>query len=490
MKKINLIVAGLVGALTLNAQDFNSALRFSESFVEGDGRYMAMAGALSSLGGNVSAMSVNPASSASFKKSVFELSPAYIYAKSENYYHGGYDKAFSTALKMPSMGLVYYKPMAQNDIFVSGLSFAFSYNAQNRYSETLNFTNRTPNSSLTDDFLRLVSMGEKDPFYQDLAVGTKLVAYDDPTGTYFTDFVNIYGDKDYDGLNQKVQIDREGQKNEYLFNIGVNFTEWVYFGADLTLSNLYYRETTVVRENDEGNDKEYFNNYVYTQDYDVVGNGVGGKFGVIVRPIEYVRIGAAIHTPVTYNISEDGEYNIKAEYDKPLIDGDDRIQYSQTETNVYDYKIGQPAKFVGSLGFVYKNVANFGVDFESMNYSQCTFTSDDALMMDRSSQIAEELKAVNNIKCGGEFRYGPFMFRAGYAMYGNPYKNVSGDKFYRNDYSAGVGLATNTVYCDLAWLRAKSKQTNDFYRDLKGNLVSSHSTIKRDNITFTIGFKF
>ena len=95
-----------------------------------------MAGALSSLGGNVSAMSVNPASSASFKKSVFELSPAYIYAKSENYYHG-YDKAFSTALKMPSMGLVYYKPMAQNDIFVSGLSFAFSYNAQNRYSETL-----------------------------------------------------------------------------------------------------------------------------------------------------------------------------------------------------------------------------------------------------------------------------------------------------------------------------------------------------------------
>ena len=488
MKKINLIVAGLVGALTLNAQDFNSALRFSESFVEGDGRYMAMAGALSSLGGNVSAMSVNPASSASFKKSVFELSPAYIYAKSENYYHG-YDKAFSTALKMPSMGLLYYKPMKQNEIFVTGLSFAFSYNAQNRYYETLNFTNRKPNSSLTDDFLRLGSIngsGAWDKFYELLAWDTYLINFDEGTNTYYSDFVDKNGAADYSNMNQNIQIERDGQKNEYLFNIGVNFTEWVYFGADLTLTNMYYRETRVITETVDDNNSE-LNKFSYMEDYDLTGNGVGGKFGVIVRPIEYVRIGAAIHTPVTYSISEDGGTSLDVKYNKPVNGSPD---HRKDTTYVYDYKIGQPAKFVGSLGFVYKNVANIGVDFESMNYSQCTFTSEDAQMMDRSSQIYEELKTVNNIKCGGEFRYGPFSFRAGYAMYGNPYKNVSGDKFYRNDYSAGVGLATNTVYCDLAWLRAKSKQTNDFYRDLKGNIVSSNSTIKRDNITFTIGFKF
>lgn len=488
MKKINLIVAGLVGALTLNAQDFNSALRFSESFVEGDGRYMAMAGALSSLGGNVSAMSVNPASSASFKKSVFELSPAYIYAKSENYYHG-YDKAFSTALKMPSMGLLFYKPMKQNEIFVSGLSFAFSYNTQNRYSETLNFTNETPNSSLTDDFLRLGSLkgsGVWDSLYERHAWNTYLINFDDGTNTYYSDFVDKNGVADYSNMNQNVQIERDGQKKEYLFNIGVNFTEWVYFGADLTLTKMYYRETRVITENVDDNTAE-LNKFTYMEDYDLTGDGVGGKFGVIVRPIEYVRIGAAIHTPVTYSISEDGETSLEVVYNKDV--NGSPLQRSG-ETYVYDYKIGQPAKFVGSLGFVYKNVANIGVDFESMNYSQCTFTSDDAKLMNQSSQIYEELKAVNNIKCGGEFRYGPFLFRAGYAMYGNPYKNVSGDKFYRNDYSAGVGLATNTVYCDLAWLRAKSKQTNDFYRDLKGNIVSSNSTIKRDNITFTIGFKF
>lgn len=488
MKKINLIVAGLVGALTLQAQDFNSALRFSESFVEGDGRYMAMAGALSSLGGNVSAMSVNPASSASFKKSVLELSPAYIYTKSENYYRG-YGKAFSSALKMPSMGLLYYKPMAQNEIFVSGLSFGFSYNAQNRYAETLNFTNNKPNSSLTDDFLRIGTIkgtGSWDDSYEKMAWDSYLINYDDGTDTYYSDFVDKNGVADYSGLNQNIQIERDGQKNEYLFNFGVNFTEWVYFGADLSLTNMYFRETRVITETVDNNGE--LDKFSYMEDYDLTGNGVGGKFGVIVRPIEYVRIGAAVHTPVTYNISEDGETTLDVYYNKD-VNGSTHHR-PQPYSYVYDYKIGQPAKFVGSLGFVYKNVANIGVDFESMNYSQCTFTSDDALLMNQSNQITDELKAANNIKCGGEFRYGPFMFRAGYAMYGNPYKNATDDKFYRNDYSAGVGLATNTVYCDLAWLRAKSKQTNDFYRDLKGNIVNSSSTIKRDNITFTIGFKF
>lgn len=489
MKKINLIVAGLIGALTLQAQDFNDALRFSESYVEGDGRYMAMAGALSSLGGNVSAASVNPASTASFKKSVFELSPSYIYTKSENYYKG-YDKAFTSALKMPSLGLVYYKPVAQNDIFVSGLSFAFALNAQNRYNETLNFSNVKPNSSLTDDFLRIGSQkgsGSWDSMYELLGYDTYLVNYDENTDTYYTDFVDQNGVTNYSGMNQNIQINREGQKNEFLFNLGVDFSEWVFVGADLTLSNLYYRESRVITEKDVDNAKEYLNNYSYVEDYDVTGTGIGGKFGVIVRPIEYVRIGASIHTPVTYSISQDGEVSVDAVYDKEI---NERTEHSKTVRDVYDYKVGQPAKFVGSLGFVYKNVVNVGVDFESMNYSQCTFNSDDALMMERSSQISDELQAVNNVKCGGEFRYGPFMFRAGYAMYGNPYKNVTGDKFYRNDYSAGVGLATNSVYCDLAWLRAKSKQTNDFYRDLKGNVVGSNSTIKRDNITFTIGFKF
>ena len=84
MKKISLLIVSFVTAISVQAQDYTDALRYSESMVEGDARYMAMGGALSSLGGNLSAMSVNPAGSAVFKKSVVEFSPTYLYTKSEN----------------------------------------------------------------------------------------------------------------------------------------------------------------------------------------------------------------------------------------------------------------------------------------------------------------------------------------------------------------------------------------------------------------------
>ena len=67
MKKINLIILSLIGAMAVHAQDYNDALLYSQSFSEGDARFMAMGGALSALGGNIGAMSVNPASSAVFK---------------------------------------------------------------------------------------------------------------------------------------------------------------------------------------------------------------------------------------------------------------------------------------------------------------------------------------------------------------------------------------------------------------------------------------
>ncbi|MCQ2958821.1 MAG: hypothetical protein MJ198_01345 [Bacteroidales bacterium] len=487
MKKVSLLVLSLVGAFSLQAQDYFDALRFSESFVEGNARYMAMGGALSSLGGNMGAISVNPASSASFKKSVFEFSPTYVYTKSENYYKG-YDHAFKSAVKVPSFGILGYKQLKQNDVFVSGLSFSFAMNAQNRYDETIQYTTNNTNSSLTDDFLARLSAGDYNEQYSQLAWDTYLIDYDSENNVYLSDFVKN-GVSNYNGLYQDIKIDRDGVKREYLFNVGVDFSEYVFFGADLTLEDIYYTENRTITEKDYGNVSSDLESFKYKSSVDMVGSGVGGKFGLIVRPIEYLRIGGAIHTPVMYNLREEYENSLDVFYEQD-IDETNNLRKHASYSNNFNFKVGQPAKFVGSLGFVYKNLLNIGVDIESINYSQCQLDSDIESMSEANSQIKSELVNASNLKCGGEFRYGPFAFRAGYAMYGNPYKNVTGETFYRNDISAGVGMATNLVYCDLSWARAKSKQSNLLYSDLKGNDVDAKSTIKRDYVTFTVGFKF
>lgn len=489
MKKVSLLVLSFLGAMALQAQDYTDALRYSESFVEGNGRYMAMAGATTALGGNVGSLSVNPAGSAVFKKSVFELSPSYQYTKSENHYTG-YDRAFSSKIRIPSLGLVAYKPMKQNSVFVSGLSFAFAMNAQNRYDETIKYTTKNATNSLTDDFFRLITvtpLSNLNANYEQLAWDTYLV---DTLGSTFVSSNiedGVISNAKY-GQYQDILLDRAGVKREYLFNFGVDFSEWVFVGADLVFENIAFSTSKKITEKDKNDNLEYLNSFTYNENLDVTGNGVGGKFGVIARPIEYIRLGAAIHTPLKYNISEDYETQIVANYDKAInVDGQTTVKSKHSATN--DYKVAQPAKYVGSLGFVYKNIANVGVDVETMNYANCMFESDNDIS-DANETIDTTLGKVTNLKCGGEFRYGPFTFRAGYAMYGNPYANVSGDNFYRKDYSAGVGLATNTMYCDFSWLRAKTKQTNSLYKNLAGDDLTANSTIKRDYITFTFGVKF
>ncbi len=482
MKKVSLLMLSFLGAIALQAQDYTDALRYGESFVEGNGRYMAMGGATTALGGNVGSLSVNPAGSAVFKKSVFELSPSYQYTKSENHYTG-YDKAFASKIRIPSLGLVAYKPMKQNSVFVSGLSFAFAMNAQNRYDETIKYTTKNATNSLTDDFVRLASNNKWYDNYNTLAWNSYLLdSLSD--GTIYSDYIKdgVYGQY------QDATIDRTGVKREYLFNFGVDFSEWVFIGADLVFENIAYSETKKITEKDKNDNLEYLNSFTYTENLEATGNGVGGKFGILARPIEYIRIGAAVHTPIKYNISEDYESRIVANYDKP-INADGKTQVSSKYTSSNSYKVAQPAKFVGSLGFVYKNIANVGVDIETMNFSNSMFEADFDIS-DANETIDTTLGKVTNLKCGGEFRYGPFTFRAGYAMYGNPYKNVSGDNFYRNDYSAGVGLATNTMYCDLSWLRAKTKQNNTLYKNLAGDDLTANSTLKRDYITITFGVKF
>lgn len=486
MKKINLIILSLIGAMAVHAQDYNDVLLYSQSFSEGDARFMAMGGALSSLGGNIGAMSVNPASSAVFKKSVIEFSPTYIYTKSENHYLG-YDKAFTSLLKVPSFGLVGYKALKANDVFISGLSFGFALNSQNRYSETIDYTGINNNSSLTDDFVRLANANpdKLDDQYTLLAYDSYLIDYASGAKTYFSDFVDSLGNKSY-GEFQDFTIERDGAKREILFNLGVDFSEYVFFGANLSFSNFYYSETKFLTEKDKAGTKDFLDEFTYSTKREVEGTGIGGKFGLIVRPIEYIRIGGAIHTPVINNINEDCDFVMNASYDQPInANGDYYCDTAKYTT--FDYKVGQPAKFVGSLGFVYKNVVNIGVDLETMNYENCELRSNLQSMTDPNKQITDELQKVTNLKCGGEFRYGPFTFRAGYGMYGNPYKNI---KVTHNTYSAGLGLATNTFYYDMAWMRSVSEQYNTLYTNLAGKDVTANSKIKRDYIMFTLGIKF
>lgn len=68
MKKLFLFI-GILSMSFLSAQDITDALRYSQQDILGTARYRAMSGAFGALGGDLSALQINPAGSAVFFKS-------------------------------------------------------------------------------------------------------------------------------------------------------------------------------------------------------------------------------------------------------------------------------------------------------------------------------------------------------------------------------------------------------------------------------------
>jgi len=60
----------ILGTATIVSQNIFDALRYSNDEIEGSARFSAMSGAFGALGGELSAISVNPAGSAIFSKGI------------------------------------------------------------------------------------------------------------------------------------------------------------------------------------------------------------------------------------------------------------------------------------------------------------------------------------------------------------------------------------------------------------------------------------
>ena len=72
MKSNLFLFVGLL-CLSLNAQSLNDALRYSQTSLSGSARFSALSGAFGALGGELSAISVNPAASSVFFKKLGKI---------------------------------------------------------------------------------------------------------------------------------------------------------------------------------------------------------------------------------------------------------------------------------------------------------------------------------------------------------------------------------------------------------------------------------
>jgi hypothetical protein len=486
MKKHIIIVVLALLCASVTAQTYSfldrDALQYSQYSSLGTARFAAMGGAMGALGSNLSTLGTNPAGLAMYKHSEISITPELIIAKNKNkYLDPSWKEQSKTSFKISNFGAVLAKQIGASD---SRTTFKY-INFGITYSQVADFTGQSLSAGYTgvyDDennnptylgalVIQANAIGNvDDDFYSGAAYDAGIIRFDTTTNKFKN---NLYGTN---GLYQKIATKSSGGIHEANFSLGANYGDIVYIGASLGVLDLSFNRLRTITETDEENLHPDFNRWTLKEDLGVKGVGVNFKAGIIVRPIDWLRLGFSIHTPTSYSMRENFETSVSGSgtYISNNVKG--------ASAN-YRYNLSTPFKMMGSLGFVLGKSLVVGLEYEYLNYSQMKYSDDEDNYSSNNLFIKDNYKKGHIAKIGAEYRISPLSLRVGYNYYSTPsdlYQDV------KQSVSGGLGLNFGQFYIDASYVASISGFEQTFYPD---SYISKNKALKH-NVFLTFGLKF
>jgi len=468
MKKY-IISAGILAlAMSATAQDEYEAVKFSQTFQQGTARSAAMGGAFGALGGDISVLSINPAGMSIYRGADVCITPMVINNTVESQLNGFSQEDSKFTMKFASVGVVMGNDRGKTTGFTN-FAWGVAYNRLNDFSANEYMEAVNNSSSMLDTWKAWGNLGNWSSMANDLGfqaglldrLGGNLVTVNDHE--FYTEYPGGYGE------TQSRSITQKGGVNSWDFGISGAYNDMFFFGASLGVQSINYKLTSYYHEDDKANTLAY-HYWDFTEKKKINGGGVNLKMGIIVKPTQFLRFGASFHTPTVYNLTDKSSAYIKREYDESTYDvlqqeydeaadkdqviNPGKLEYV-SDKNTYEYGLVSPMRGILSAAFIVPGYGLLSFDYESVNYSKCKYQGsdfgdeDEDWMPFTNGVIKKKAQKTNNFRLGLEGLAGPLSIRAGYALYGNPYKFVSGNK-QRQILSFGLGLkADESIYFDL-----------------------------------------
>ena len=525
MKKLYITLLLCGASLMASAQGTFDVLKMSETQLNGTSRYMSMAGAFGALGGDVSAISQNPGGIGVYRKSDISVTMNLNFLSSKT---PGGDKLTDTKFWFNNVG--YVGSMKIDSDFFKYFNWGFSFNRINsfkrRYQGGYNV-----NNSLTNKIAQNLTNGNWTE--EDLSVDNYSgnIYYDSNAPwlgilAYQSYLLNPNSDGSLQGLatngttgSANYYVDEKGHTDEYNITLGGNFKNTVYWGINFGITDLdfdsyqYYGEDLDnamiydYRFND-GSTTLGYAGYDFQSYQETRGTGYNFKMGVIVRPINQLRIGAAFHTPTYYDMKD--LYKVQSGFDLQ-VNGDDNLFQGNTETgeegyyDEYRYTIKTPWRFIGSLAVVPSSKGMISMDYEYVGANTMRCGDEGGCnYADTEQKIKDQLQASHILRVGAEYRATQNLsLRAGYSYQTSPVKDavkgvsnnnvdvVSSNYMYQYDKSnqyitCGLGYRYKSFYADAAYVHQTRTSQYHAYPGEQGEEVKDN----KNKIALTIGFRF
>lgn len=474
MKRVLLII-GVMSTVGFS-QNINDALLFSGSNGQGSARYSAMSGAFGALGGDLSAINNNPASSAVFKSS--QISGSLLFSNTQNdaSYFGTQTGSTFSDLTINQLGgalvLNNTKENSEWNKFVIAINYQETQSFDQEY-----FISGQSNTSIDSYFLshanglafqdiQALSGEYLEDAYLDIGANYGYSYQQAFLGYYGgvinpvddTDPLNIMyvGNGDYSTVHQDYFYSSSGSNSKFNFNLSTQYKDVLYLGLSLNGHFIDVQRDSRIEESgyDAASALEYvvFDNYLRTS-----GGGFSMQLGAIGKLGKVVRLGASFQSPTWYVLTDELSQRINsnlADIDIDFIDGN--------QINIFeDHKLRTPLKLTGSAAFVFGKQGLLSIDYNYQDYNNMKMRPNNNFQ-DVNAEIGYSLVGTSSINLGGEYRIEKWSLRAGYRFEESPYKN----KKIMDDltgYSLGFGYNFGRSKLDMAYNQSCQDTSHQLY---------------------------
>lgn len=561
-------------ALAAVAQSVPVAYTMSQHDLRGTARFMSMGGAFGALGGDLTTLTQNPGGIGVYRSNDIGFTLG-IDANSAKASANGFSQTTDmTGFNLNNIGGVF--TMKLNNNVMPNLNIGFTYNKVASFNRK--FKGQVPGlqTSLSNYIAGVSNANELT--VADVEFTDDYDPYNPGPKDYVSPWISILGYDSYlttpegdpdkpnwygqfgDGTTGRGYFEQfeKGSVDEYNIALGGNINNKVFWGMDFGITSIDYRIESVWGESLE-------NAYVYNpkvervvrsnadwdmyDNYRVKGTGFNFKLGVIVKPIQELRLGFAFHTPTYYNLDET-YYNAHVNYQyyhandvdrkDPFLSDDKWANDGVPAGNSFNFRT--PWRLIASVAGVVGNNLIVSADYEwasynGMRYSEATnyygwydpwydwydpwydwmpapYTGAasraavESDYMDANEYANKKIKDIyqntNTFRIGAEYRVIPsFSVRAGYSWSSSPVKTEVKD--YRvdvpgtglltsytlgnitNHITCGVGYRHKGFYADLAYVyKYNSAEYFPFSPDLDRPETASKAKVSFDNSSIAL----
>lgn len=554
MNKTLAIALALGMPLGAASQTAIDAMSISGNDLRGTARFMSMGGAFTALGGDMSTLTQNPGGIGVYRSSDINLTLDLSATSAKSMADYGVDKQSKTTFGVNNFGYIgsVYTGNSTMPFFNWGVSYSRKASFNRNYGGYLgqlgtSYSNFVADYTTADGF----TPGQLDdntqgynpyfstevaaPWSSILLFNSYVINPVSPGSSTYTGLYNYAGDG-VPGSSARgwYGIEEKGHVDEYNIDFGGNVEDVFYWGVGFGITDLdfkqyaYYGEDLTNANVPDADAKSYVSGGEASYSLDNVkhiwGSGFNFKAGFIVKPINELRIGMAVHTPTYYNLSQEAHAVTNFVYNSDTYaDGQAYNSSRDTEWDDFDWKFRSPWRLMFGAAGVIEGRLILSADYEYRAYSDMKIQDWEGYDYTALNEdVKTWYKSSNIVRLGAEYRVTPALsVRAGYSFESTPVKSKIIDP-YENEVNyiytsgpddtetqpsftfdrstsyitLGLGYRYKNFYADLAYLHRSQKGVYHAFTDYvdidhyKVSAPTANLSRNTNSVVLTLGMRF